>query len=38
MNYSVDEIILVIDISVEEFTGSRSHFDDMVMLVLEYYK
>lgn len=37
-NYSVDEIISVIDASVDEFTGSRSQFDDMTMLVLEYYK
>lgn len=37
-NYSINEVISAIKSRVDEFTGSRSQFDDMTMLMLEYYK
>lgn len=37
-DYSINEVISAIKSRVNEFTGSRSQFDDMTMLMLEYYK
>lgn len=37
-DYSINEAISAIKSRVDKFTGSRSQFDDMTMLMLEYHK
>lgn len=37
-NYNLNELIPQVFKEVEDFSGSRSQFDDMTMLVLQYFK